>query len=295
MREHRYPKLSEEHILNLLTQKGVKSDYIRNLKKRKILDVNDGLYDRNKEPLSNVPIPVNKIVKTHRLHCSVNGNWWDTIFNNSLHNVSTNKWFKIQRKFEELSLNAFYEWYDNELPPIENASYFEDIDLFVVEEGHHRTCWAILSNVKSIKVKELYIYSLNKTKVQERKESLKRKNKLIKDITKLEHKFFNMLLQLNFTYENDQNITYNSNPVFYLKKPDSLSLDTNEHYLSSYITNLKVIISKIEKVIEADNKWRKIPNAHIRYFILKLYNTFKSSYSEQILEKLYKFGWEKKS
>lgn len=279
--------LNSLEIEELLLSKGLPEEVIRKNKKRRVIGINSDLYDFIGEKKF-ASIPTCRIAITHRLMPS--NSWWECIFNNT-HNCSMRKWNKIQKKFEETTtIDHFRKWFISELPPIESAIYYLDLDLYTVEEGHHRTCWAILTDVPEIKVQYLKIKALSEEKLLNRKLTLNKLIKIVRKIKAKEKEIFSIIKSYNFTYDKEF-IRYKDYPIisFTFK---NYTVDTDDYILYSYLTDIESFFNLFSRIIKLDLKFKWWP-IKLRIMWLKTKLLFNQCIEEEILVNLYIKGWEK--
>lgn len=293
-----FDEVKANRIRGLLLSKGVSTDHIELLKRKKVININKRLYDYTIEEITDFKdVPVSKIVSTQRTGLPLRS-WWETIFDSNINN-NLNSWNNITNEFKKVgTVGEFHQYLYEGFPPIEAIDYYPELDLYEVTEGHHRTLWAILTGMPTIKAKSMTIHKINNKKCLERKTFLKEVSLLRKKLTKYNGLINNLISQMNLN--NDGNmINYGSTFIcmyspykkdtFITSYHGKWDLKANEDCLN---TN-KYGYKRLAAIAKEHRKYRYFPLsvkskiASIRYF-------FKPEDHCEILNNLYKNNWNPK-
>ncbi|MGG4412168.1 hypothetical protein ABER75_26225 [Niallia taxi] len=279
-----------EDVEKLLINKGVSTSYIMRLKQRRVVHINRQLYDKFEIKLESkyAEIPVGKISSTHRIGKN-SSSWWNNIFDTELHNVNIQKWNQFQILLTSINLEEFRTIFYNNVPPIEAVYYYPEYDLYEVIEGHHRTVWAILTEIEYIKVKKLYICEFNQNKYEARLQYLSRYKKLKSELNKKEKQLLSLIKTCGFTYSNNF-ISYKDENLFWFKKKENHNVHMDLDDTEKYIRHIDHTYESIAQLVKLHKKFKWIPFA-VKKRIKNLTIYFDSDELKKLLTLYYK-NWD---
>lgn len=291
----------KEKTISSLKNKGVSEKWINHLKTRKVTFINNELYEKksnsiNSESEELIDIPVNKITSTHRMGANLKS-WWHNIFYCDDSSFNVNRWVNVEELFNENELYQFREKLYSMLPPLESVYYYPELDVYQVLEGHHRTTWAILTQTPylRVKLKDFHIYELSSAKCKKRREYLKLRLFIKREIHSHKNKLYSLIHHMNFSYK-ESNIKYKEESIFIIenKSLDDIFQITDIEGWVLYLEDIELAIEYLTKLFQENKKYNYLPST-IKIKWLKYRYFLRQSYEVKKLLELYELGWKPKS
>ncbi|PGT83263.1 hypothetical protein [Bacillus sp. AFS040349] len=283
--------MNSTRIEALLIEKGVSQKELNKLKNRRVVIMNSQLYETQEEINEVTEIPTSKIVSTHRTLGSCRS-WWDNIFDERFNNIDDDKWKRIYNIFERESLQEFRNSLSYVAKPLESATYYPEYDVYKIGEGHHRTCWSLLTGTPVLKVARLSIVTFSEQKLSERKERLSDISSIYNSLICKEGIIKGLVEELNLVLiEGD--IKYREHHVCQIDTIDvKKAKESNKLLLHGprYEDQLIYAISYINNIMSEHNKIKHYPK-FLREKILAVKTFLFFTKEKEALQDLYQRGW----
>lgn len=195
------------------------------------------------------------------------------------------KFVNLLDLFKSLTLSEFHDTLYNPLEPLESVRYFPELDVYTVEEGHHRTVWALLTNTPYIKTEVVITSKL--TDVQDLSAEILHQLDLI----------YYLVNSNNLTLVGD-NIMFKDYVILTIAGRSDVALfdyDAKDKYFNSsinnvrkekYLSNLKVNCILLTDILDAHSDLKHLP-LFVRKFILSSKNYLLDEVTRNILLDLY--------